>query len=277
MKEDIKITVLVDNKSCRGFANEHGFSMLIEADNKKIIFDTGQNEVLQQNSKNMGVDLSKVDTLVLSHGHYDHTGGIPTILNNATAAHVYINPEALLPRYSIRNEVPKIIQMPLKSREKIINLPDAQIHWVLEPTKISENIGLTGPIPRKNTFEDTGGPFFLDPQGNNPDPITDDQALWIKTPKGLVVCVGCSHSGIINTLNYVTQITGETKINTLIGGFHLVNANQKRIDQTVAKLEAFNIEHLIPCHCTGEEALEQITNKLEGITPGHAGLIHTIG
>lgn len=276
MKNNIEITVLVDNKSLPELSNEHGFSMLIKTNDQKILFDTGQNNVLRDNSEKLGVDLAEIDTLVLSHGHYDHTGGVSDVLRKNKTVHIYLNSAAFLPRYSIRNDIPKSIQMPLKSRDRILQTPVERLHWISDPTQITDDIGLTGSIPRETTFEDTGGPFFLDPKSKIPDPIEDDQAMWIKTSEGLVVCVGCSHSGIINTLNYITKVTKESRIHTLIGGFHLVNADQNRIDQTIEKLKEFNIKHLIPCHCSGDDAMKEISTKIEGVTLGHAGLIHKI-
>ncbi len=276
MKKNIKITVLVDNKSLPELANEHGFSMLVEVDDRKILFDTGQSDLLLENSDKLDVTLSEIDTVVLSHGHYDHTGGVSAVLRKNKAVDVYLNSATFLPRYSIREGIPKSIQMPLHSRNDLLKLPVEQLHWVSNPVKIADEIILTGIIPRNTTFEDTGGPFFLDEKGENPDPIVDDQAMWIETPKGLVVCVGCCHSGIINTLEYISEITSHTPIHTVIGGFHLVNADQNRFDQTITELRKFNVKHLIPCHCTGDEFMTIISKELPGVTLGYAGLIHTI-
>jgi 7,8-dihydropterin-6-yl-methyl-4-(beta-D-ribofuranosyl)aminobenzene 5'-phosphate synthase len=196
----IAITILVDNQAGPGLTTEHGFSLWIEADGRHILFDTGQGPALPVNARALGVDLRQTDMVVLSHGHYDHTGGIPHVLHVAPNAHVYCHPGVVQPRYSLRNGSPKPAHMPSESMAALDRLPEKNLHWTSEAVMLSENIGLTGPIPRQTTFEDTGGAFFLDPEARHADPIEDDLALWIKTDEGLVVCVGCCHAGIINTL-----------------------------------------------------------------------------
>ena len=216
----IAITILVDNQAGPGLTTEHGFSLWIETDGRRILFDTGQGPALPMNARTLGVDLQQTDMLVLSHGHYDHTGGIPHVLQVAPNAHVYCHPGVVQPRYSLRNGSPKPAHMPSESMAALDRLPEKNLHWTSEAVRLSENIGLTGPIPRQTTFEDTGGAFFLDPEARHADPIEDDLALWIKTDQGLVVCVGCCHAGIINTLTHVRRLSGVARIRAVIGGLH---------------------------------------------------------
>jgi 7,8-dihydropterin-6-yl-methyl-4-(beta-D-ribofuranosyl)aminobenzene 5'-phosphate synthase len=273
----MKITILVDNHALEGLSCEHGFSMFIENGNNKILFDTGQLDSLQKNADKLGVDLSCIDTLVLSHGHYDHTGGVCYVLSKSPNAKVFINKSGFADRYSIRNNIPKNINIQSSSLEALQSLDNEQLVDTKRPTMIDENIGVTGYVPRKNNFEDTGGPFFLDKEGLIEDSIEDDMAMWIETDKGLVICVGCSHSGIINIINYIIEITGESNIHTLIGGLHLVNADDNRMKKTIEGLRTFNIKHLIPCHCTGEEGVKALLDELGStITPGFAGFEHNV-
>jgi 7,8-dihydropterin-6-yl-methyl-4-(beta-D-ribofuranosyl)aminobenzene 5'-phosphate synthase len=123
---------------------------------------------------------------------------------------------------------------------------------------LSSTIGLTGPIPRQTTFEDTGGAFFLDPEARHADPIEDDLALWIKTDQGLVVCVGCCHAGIINTLTHVRRLSGVAQIRAIIGGLHLLNADDRRLNHTLSAMQTIPIETVIPCHCTGDRAMDEL-------------------
>ena len=171
---------------------------------------------------------------------------------------VYCHPGVVHPRYSIRNGKPKPIQMPRESMEAIGKLPSEQLHWVQQPLFLSEKIGITGPIPRETGYENPGGPFYLDPEGKREDPIDDDLALWIGTEDGLVVCVGCSHAGIVNTLNLVRRVSGNPNIRAVIGGFHLLQANKQRIDQTLNALQSMSPGLLVPCHCTGNQAVEAL-------------------
>lgn len=247
----LRITILVDNRAAPGLIGEHGLSLWIEAEGKHILFDTGQGGAFEANARALGVDISKTDILVLSHGHYDHTGGIPQVLKAAGGVEVYCHPGVVAPRFSIRNGTPKPIQMPSESIAAIENLPVHGIHWVLEPVLVSERIGVTGPIPRETNYEDTGGPFYLDPEGKQADPIDDDLALWIATEDGLVVCLGCCHAGLVNTLNYIRRISGETTIRSVIGGFHLRDANSTRIDRTVAALRSLSPAGSLRCRFWG--------------------------
>jgi 7,8-dihydropterin-6-yl-methyl-4-(beta-D-ribofuranosyl)aminobenzene 5'-phosphate synthase len=268
----VKITILVDNKSADGLLAEHGLSFWIEVDGKRILFDTGQKDALAVNSRMLGVDLSRTDLVVLSHGHYDHTGAIPYVLGCAPCAHVYLHAAAFLPRYSVRDKVAKPIQMPADSMSAVMNLDDEKIHYIAQHTFPLERVGITGPIPRETDFEDTGGPFFLDPIGLRPDPIEDDLALWIQTEDGLVVCVGCCHGGLVNTMRRITDITGERRIRALMGGFHLSNADMDRLKRTAAALREYDIAALIPCHCTGDGAVEYFKKHLDcPVQAGHGG------
>jgi len=276
MSRNIKITILADNNAFDGLATEHGFSLWIEAGGKHILFDTGQTDTMTVNARALGVDLRHTDILVLSHGHYDHTGGIPQVLALAPNAEIYRHPGVTQIRYSIRNGLPKPIHMQRESMIALQRICSQKLHDVSMPLMLTDNIGLTGPIPRETTFEDTGGPFYLDPEGVHPDPIDDDIALWIRTESGLIVCVGCCHAGLVNTLNLVQRLNHGQRIRAIIGGFHLSSASQDRMDQTVAELRRIESDAVIPCHCTGDKAVAILQKGLgEGVTPGAAGMILT--
>lgn len=270
-----KITIVVDNHAGDGLSAEHGLSLWIEAEGRRILFDTGQGIALETNTRILGVDLDKTDILTLSHGHYDHTGGIAQVLRRAQKANVYCHPGIVQPRYAIRDGTPKSIQLPRISMAAIDRLPSQHLHWVQQPMLLSERIGITGPISRETSFEDTGGPFYLDPEGRRADPIEDDLALWIRTDDGVIVCVGCSHAGLVNTLNHVQRLSHGQRIRAVIGGFHLLNASRERLDQTIAALRLFEPDMMIPCHCTGELATDVLRNALgERISPGAAGMTY---
>jgi 7,8-dihydropterin-6-yl-methyl-4-(beta-D-ribofuranosyl)aminobenzene 5'-phosphate synthase len=272
--DSLRISILVDNQADSGLQTEHGFSLWIETDDRRILFDTGQGIALEPNARTLGIELGQADLLLLSHGHYDHTGGLSSLAEKNSRLHIYAHPAILQARYSIRNNIPKPIQIPRTSRTILDNWPVERIHWVMAPFQISEAIGLTGPIPRDTDFEDTGGPFYLDPEGKIPDPIIDDLALWIRTPEGLIVCVGCCHAGLVNTLNYIIRLSGESRIRAVVGGFHLLYANERRLEETVTTLRALNPLQVVPCHCTGEKALQVLIERLgkSVVQPGYAGM-----
>jgi 7,8-dihydropterin-6-yl-methyl-4-(beta-D-ribofuranosyl)aminobenzene 5'-phosphate synthase len=273
----VRIRILVDDKAGHGLIAEHGFSLWIEHLGKKILFDTGQKDALLPNAERLGIDLSQADMLVLSHGHYDHTGGVAEVINRSNGIQVFAHTDVLVDRYSMRDDGAAAIQIQPDSAEALRNIPEDQIHWTTESKRLYDHVSVSGMIPRLTDFEDTGGAFFLDSEATQPDLIDDDQSIWIKTSKGLVVCAGCCHSGIINTLEHITKISGESKIHTLLGGLHLLNADENRLSKTVEGLGSFDIHQMYPCHCTGKGAVEYLSKNLSSnVVPGYAGLELTI-
>ena len=267
------LTIVVDNQAQPGCLAEHGLALWIEVGSEHILLDTGQGSALAPNMNTLNLDPKQLNHLVLSHGHYDHSGALPWVLSAVPDIQVWSHPAAVEPRYSITSEGARPIDMPQASKKALHALPGSRVHWSSQPKWITAKIGLTGTIPRETDFEDPGGPFFLDPQGHRPDPIADDQALWVMTDKGLVICVGCCHAGLINTLTYIQKLTDKQRIRAIIGGLHLGAASAWRMDQTITILNELQPELLIPCHCTGAMAVEQLQDRLDfAVRPGYAGL-----
>lgn len=274
----MEATVLVDNvASGRGLQSEHGFSLWVEAGGLRILFDTGQGAALDENARRLGIPLHKADFVVLSHGHYDHTGGLAEVLKYAPSARPVIHPGALAARYSLRPPAPaRAIGIPASARTALepaeSGAPAPAVTWSAQAVFLTPSVGVTGPIPRKTAFEDVGGPFFLDPQGKEKDPLVDDQALWVRTPGGVVACVGCSHAGIVNTLHHIMLLSGVPKIHAVIGGFHLLQASGERLEQTVRALQEISPDILAPCHCTGESAVHVLKQHFtKHVAPCEAG------
>jgi 7,8-dihydropterin-6-yl-methyl-4-(beta-D-ribofuranosyl)aminobenzene 5'-phosphate synthase len=273
--EKVKITILVDNLAGDGLIAEHGLALWIETEGKRILFDTGQGGALETNARVLGVDLGKIDILILSHGHYDHTGGIADVLQRAPKAEIFCHSGAVQPRYAIRNGTVRSIQMPQKSKAAINKLSSKHLYWVQQPMSLFGKVGITGPVPRETSFENPGGPFYLDLEGKRPDLIEDDLAIWIQTDQGIILCVGCCHAGLVNTLHYVRRITKQDKIRAIIGGLHLVNAGHQRLDQTLNALRSFSPDIMVPCHCTGETAVAALRDAFgERVSTGAAGMTY---
>ncbi len=275
MWDNIRITILVDNQAGEGLSAEHGLSLLIEVENRRILFDTGQGGALTSNAQKLVIDLEKIDTLVVSHGHYDHTGGISGVYRLTSDIDIYCHPAAILPRYGMSNGQSKPLGMPGSALAALDRIPSCKVHWVHKGTDLSRNIGLTGPIPQETDYEDTGERFFLDPESKRPDFIEDDMALWINTPKGPVVCVGCCHAGLVNTLNHVRRLSGSARIRAVIGGFHLLLADDLRVGRTIDFLRSLSPELIVPCHCTGDRVVQSMQEVLgDRVSAGRSGAVY---
>jgi len=272
----VRITIVVNNTAGdTRLRTEHGLAMWIQAGGLNILFDTGQGQALMANARVLGLPLAQTDLVVLSHGHYDHTGAVAEVLAVAPAARLIVHPGAVVPRYALRpGQAPAPIGMPGPDQAAIDRLPLPQITWAVRPLALTSAIGVTGPIARITDFEDTGGPFFLDSQGQRADAIADDQALWLKTDKGLVICVGCSHAGIVNTLDQVARLNPDVPIHAVIGGLHLLGAGNRRLCQTMDRLDLFSPTLLAPCHCTGQDAIQALKRHFgPRLAPAHAGAV----
>ncbi|MEN8126965.1 MAG: iron-sulfur cluster assembly scaffold protein [Planctomycetota bacterium] len=257
----LSVSVLVENTATEGFSSEHGLSFWIEYNGRHILFDTGQSDLALRNAKKLSVDLSKTDAIVLSHGHYDHTGGLKAVLDKAPKAMIYLHPDAPKVRYSFnRGKTPRQISMPQTCCDALAEaVPKGTVVYTEKPQRIYPGVMVTGSIPRMMKYEDTGGAFYDDIEGAIADKIVDDQAMLIDTPQGLVVILGCAHSGVVNTLHYAAKLTGQDHIYAVIGGMHLLNASGKRTEKTIEAFKHYKVQKIASCHCTGEEAAENIT------------------
>lgn len=258
----IRITTLVNNVLPHPLVSEHGLSLWIEYAGKNILFDTGQTDAVIKNAGILDIDLSRTDIIVLSHGHYDHTGGLEKVLEIAPDAIVYLHPDAPKVRYSCPpGKQPKDISMPETVCQKVGELASKnRVIYTTRPQSLHGKLMITGTIPRIRDYEDVGGPFYLDRKAQIPDPLNDDQALFIELSKGLVVIVGCAHSGIVNTLDAISASTEQHEIFAVIGGMHLANASHIRIENTIEAFKKYDIQKIIPMHCTGQSAMEYLTD-----------------
>lgn len=257
MNKHYQITVLVENTATgRELLGEHGLSYLIEVDEQRILFDTGQGLALPHNAKQLGIDLNSLDAIALSHGHFDHSGGLISLLEQGQKPRLFLHPDAVESKYSSRGEIGFNNADPEWLRQQV-----RELIWTEKPTEIISGVYLTGTIPRNHPLEDTGGLFWQNASHTKFDRLLDDQALFMEAQEGWVVVLGCAHSGVINTLDYIAKITGTRKFYAVIGGMHLLNANGDRLQATAEAFARYDVQVLGANHCTGMKALSFLWNE----------------
>lgn len=273
------ITLLVDNKAGEGLECVHGFAAWIRIRDRRILFDTGQKDVILKNSERLGINLADAEVLVLSHGHDDHTDNLADFYAINPNAPMYCGRNIDADRFCCRPGEQALNWSPPPSAKKIFEtLPPEQKHVLDKPLYLLPSVAITGPVPRLTTFEDVGDALFLDIEARKPDPVSDDMSMWFETDKGLVILLGCCHSGIVNTVNYIRQVSGIEKISGIVGGMHLIRASKERMDKTLEAMKSWNMDFLIPCHCTGDNAMQQMKDYLGDIvTFGHTGTVIDLG
>jgi 7,8-dihydropterin-6-yl-methyl-4-(beta-D-ribofuranosyl)aminobenzene 5'-phosphate synthase len=259
----INITTLSENTAAfAGLLAEHGLSVLIETGEANVLLDTGLSISVANNVEALGVDLKKVDKIVISHGHHDHTGGLRDVLRKMRKkVEVIGHPDIMASKYAKREGFPAgYIGIPFDRRE----LESLGAVFVLspEPVRISENITTSGEVPMKTEYE-TIDPFLKEMKGDElvPDKLLDDRSLFIKTDKGLVVILGCAHRGIINTLHHAQELTGEQRIEMVIGGCHLMNSSEERVWMTIAALKELGVQKIGVSHCTSLPAAAMMAHE----------------
>lgn len=264
MSESVCITTLVENTVYqRGLKAEHGLAFHIQFGRHRVLFDTGQSDLLLQNACLLGLDLRQLDAIVLSHGHNDHCGGLKAAWSLSPACGLYLHPAATMAKFSANAEgTTRFIGMPDNTQEVV--RASASAVWTRGLTEVVPGLFATGEIPRQTDYEDVGGRFFLDAAGQQRDPLMDDQALFFESGEGLVVLLGCAHAGVVNTLMHIERLTGGKRIHAVLGGMHLLNASSERLQKTIAALAERDIRLLAPMHCTGWPATPALWNHFGG-------------
>jgi len=242
---------------------EHGMAVWIDVGAQCVLFDAGQSSLLVHNAKRLGVEIDAVNVIALSHGHYDHVGGIADVLALAGGkVDVHAHPCALLPKYHRSSSGVRDIGVPAGCIEAIHGR--AEFHDVTAPCEIAAGVFLTGEVPRNHAEEQVDEGFCVDAAGRQPDNLQDDQSIFLKTRDGTVVLLGCAHAGVVNTLDYICKLTENQPILAVMGGMHLHNASDERIAWTVDCLRRFSVRTFYPAHCTGQRAVLALSNAFPG-------------
>ncbi len=285
--QSLRITILSTMLADRG-VGEWGFAALVEADGHRILYDAGYRpETVLRNARELGIDLSTVTDVVLSHHHGDHTGGLVTLRrelvrsNPAALSRVHVAPGMFLSRrcpaslaagpasgtcgmfgaeqYGDQEANPAIA---LKGELEGMGVTFVEHAG---PTELLPGVWLTGPVPRRHP-EHNWNPAvqIVTPSGLVPDSIPEDMAMVIRTDKGLVVLMGCGHAGVVNIVEYAREVAGAGPLYAVVGGLHLFAATDDVLAWTAERLRADGIVNLLGAHCTGIEALFRL-RQLAGL------------
>jgi 7,8-dihydropterin-6-yl-methyl-4-(beta-D-ribofuranosyl)aminobenzene 5'-phosphate synthase len=253
----IRITTLSENTAGQpDLLAEWGLSLHIQDGDKNILMDAGESISIGQNAEKLGIDLQKLDMIVLSHGHFDHTGGLRVLLTKIKREiEIIAHPDIWTAKYlRMKGKQDRYIGVPYMQRE--LESLGARFTLTSEPFQLTEHIMTTGEVPMLTDFEKIEPNLFVKTaDGWEQDALLDDQALIIKTEQGLAVALGCAHRGMINTLYRARKISGVNKVNMVLGGCHLKDATEEQIWQSISALNEIGVQKLGVSHCTGMKAI----------------------
>jgi 7,8-dihydropterin-6-yl-methyl-4-(beta-D-ribofuranosyl)aminobenzene 5'-phosphate synthase len=262
-----KITALIDNYTgARDCFAEHGLSYFVETPNFNLLFDTGQTESVINNAEKLGIDLKHIHFIVLSHGHYDHTGGLKSVLTKVSPVKIIAHPDIFIQRYHVDPYTNKKIDISNPFSKDELEALGAEFILTEETYFFDQHIYTTGTIARSIPYTAHKNMYKQNGNALTEDTINDDLALIIVHNRTLNIICGCSHAGILNIVKYATEISGLKKINLLIGGFHFQDSSSTELKDVLYELNRFNIKDIAISHCTGIQSLETIKDNVASFT-----------
>ncbi|MDA8428309.1 MAG: MBL fold metallo-hydrolase [Geobacteraceae bacterium] len=259
-----RITILCENSvgPIAGTLGEHGFAALVEPSvGDPILFDTGQGATLVHNVRRMNKKLSTLAGVVVSHGHYDHAGGLLPLLQEYGTQKVYAHPAIFNPRYRVK-DTGECLAIGMPHGRDVLEEAGARFDLSPEFREIAPGIFLTGEVPRATSFELGDQGLYRDCTGQEIDNTPEDQSLIVATDKGLVLLMGCCHAGVVNTLEHMAYTMGRRDVFAVIGGTHLGFCGQEQLEMTISALRAWGIKKVAASHCTGFAASARLSREM---------------
>ena len=275
----MKVTILTENTVYkRGFLGEHGLSMLLEAEGKRYLFDTGQTDVFLRNAERMKLDLEHLDGIIISHGHYDHCGGMrywarkqAALADSLPQIPIYIDRKAFEKKYSEHPKTGELLFSGIHEEAEAWMKQSADIHGTEQGrATIARNVYLLSQIPFATDFESVPARFWKErkTEGSGAttdfvaDNMEDEQVLAIREAQGLCVFAGCAHPGIVNCLHYVQSSFPGEHIHAIVAGMHLKGCPPQQLQKTIQALRELEVDVVVPLHCTGLLAIAAIKEAL---------------
>lgn len=269
-----KVTTLIENHTIdEQLQAQYGLSLYLTDGSFSLLLDTGAGGEFIDNAVKLGVNLDSIDALVLSHGHFDHTGGVKALINAGhTPREVYMGQNFYFPRY--KREVGRIRPIGARFSEDFL-VDNGVKSYLLEPGvhQLHERVFLVNGIPHKNSFEKPNERLLCQcGRDYITDPFSEETVVVVMGDKGMAVLSGCSHAGVLNTCEWVSQLFN-LPVKTFIGGTHLIESDEDRIRETMQHMRMLGIERLYACHCNGELANTIFANEYEAYIENGTGSV----
>ena len=266
--KDIQITTIADNSTMEaGVLGEWGFSVFVEAGSSTFLLDTGASGATVRNADRMHLDLKKIEAIVLSHGHYDHTGGLRSVLERIGRSDVRIvaHPQVVERKYGYDRRTKTYRYVGIPHQQDLLVDSGARFAFQREPVWLTDDIVASGEEPMTTDFESVADNLYVRQEERFvPDCMADDQSVYVRTDLGLIVILGCAHRGMINIIRHAQHLLNTEQIYMVMGGTHLQPASREQVDKTIRALREMEVSWLGVSHCTGLSVAARLAGEFEG-------------